>query len=385
MISKVKVVLGITAIGALATLTVPALCQNSNNSVEKAPVTAPVTLHVSANVTDERVNVRTGPGGDFKRIALVDKGTSVTITARDGDWVQATLADGKSGWIGFKYVESAQAIPAEKLLPVTPKATTTKEIVQPQKVQQPAAANQNLTKTLQSSAAAAKPAPSHPAPQEATGKKAGEVEKDVIGVLSNTRPDILGGAKDTPAASAGDSFRVILVLLPVLGLIVLAIRGLKSVQTKTGTLPDLRKGLRSSIIGGFNLANARKSGGSTIRVVESIPVGSAGLHLVEVRGRTLLLGATANSLNMLLELTENQSGQVDGDSDFKTLLNNMTGDLHEDYADAGGYGSLGTMVGSLEDQIREARESIAQSAVRARSAQSQTWKESNDEDASYRR
>jgi SH3-like domain-containing protein len=319
-----------------------------------AAKTVPDTMHVGGRVKEERVNVRQGPGPQYDRTMLVDKEAQVSITARAGNWLQVTLPNGGRGWIGLQFVEPAQPLVAVK--PAAAPATTVTPVTT---AIRPAAPPVKTTTVVQPAAAP------KVAPPAAPAKKAADVEKDVLGALSGTKADVLGGAKDTPAASAGDTFRMLIVLLPVLGGIYLAVRGLKSIQQRTGTLPDFRKGIRGAILGGFNLNNARKTGGSSIRVVESIPLGSASIHLIEARGRVLLLGATGGSMSTLADLTGTGSTADAEDSDFRSILNNMSDDLVEDY-DYGVQGGLGVVVGNLDDQIREAREAIARTAVRGR-------------------
>ncbi len=365
------------AIGSTIVLAMSGAALGQAASVEKAGKQLPIKFSIAGRITDERVNVRQGPGSDYKRATLVDKDTRVVITAREGDWLQVSLPDGTAGWVGARFTESQKALPKAavpkviRIASVAPAAVNTVPPIKPAPV------------ALKPAAPAVHPASGTPTVSKTAaptpGRKAADVEKDVMGALVGTKPDLLSSARQSPATTLADSFRMVVVLLPVLALIVLAVRGLKGLQQRTGRIPDFRKGLRSGILGGFNLSNARRSGGSSIRVIESVPIGSAGLHLVEVRGRVLLLGATGSSISTLAELSETQPAYAEGgDSDFRSLLNNMSDDLHEDYSDI--QGGLGRVVGSLEDQIREARESIAQSAVRSSTSR---WKESDDEETSY--
>src|SRR5207237_3316686 len=56
-----------------------------------------------------------------------------------------------------------------------------------------------------------------------------------------------------------------------------------------------------ALLAGFQQKNsASRSGG--IRLVESLPLSGANLHVVEVRGRALLLGVTGANVQMLAEL-----------------------------------------------------------------------------------
>ena len=180
---------------------------------------------------------------------------------------------------------------------------------------------------------------------------------DPAAILAGAKPDILQQAQESPATTLRDAFRMLLYLLPILVLVVLAIRGLKALQQRAGRLPGFRQGL----IGGFNLTNGRKTGGSSIRLLESVPIGSIVLHLVEVRGRTLLLGASTTSVSKLMEFGDAAEAR---DAEFQTMLAAISHDMESD-PDAA-EGGLGNMVGSLDDSLRETREAIARSAARAR-------------------
>lgn len=336
----------------------------------KPPKTALESMHVGARITEAGVNVRQGPGSEYNRTRLIDRHTRVTVTALEGRWIQVTLPSGATGWVCLKFVDPEAAIVAPKAPAQRANASPAAPAVFAGRAT-PVAAQAQSTPTLAPGAQKvandpAKPATTAVAAPAAAPKSAVAMQKDLLGALSGAKPDVLVGAKESAPASIGDTFRMLLVLLPVLGGIVLAVRGLKSVQQRTGSLPDFHKGLRGAILGGFNANNARSRGGSSLRVLESIPIGAASLHLVEARGRLLLLGASGGSLSTLSDLTETRTGGVPTveDSDFRSVLNSMSDDLEEDYSDL--RGGLGVVVESLEDQIREARDSISRSAVRGR-------------------
>lgn len=206
------------------------------------------------------------------------------------------------------------------------------------------------TGTAKATAAATKPnnpttqRPNNPTTQKATDPNA------ITGLLVDTKKDPFASGTGV-GVGVGDAFRLLLYLLPVLGLVVLAVRGLKRFQEKTGTLPSFK----GSILGGFNLSNSRKVGGSNIRVVESVPVGAMELHVVEVRGRMLLLSSSGQSVTLLTELSDGETGQ----SDFQALLGSLAdGDVDDEDLDS----TIGVTVGSLDDSLRETREAIVRSA-----------------------
>ena len=70
---------------------------------------------------------------------------------------------------------------------------------------------------------------------------------------------------------------------------------------KARTPRTAHRRLWNAILGGFHLNKAREQAGRSIRVIESVPIGGSNVHLLEVRGRVLLLGASAGSMNLLAE------------------------------------------------------------------------------------
>ncbi len=45
------------------------------------------------------VNIRSGPGTGYKLLGQINRGTSVTVIGRSGDWYRVRLADGRIGWL----------------------------------------------------------------------------------------------------------------------------------------------------------------------------------------------------------------------------------------------------------------------------------------------
>lgn len=332
---------------AAGLLAAPALAQTDGVATGPAKTVA-ATMHVGATVNSERINVRTGPGADYARATLVDKEARVTITARRGDYAQVKLPGGATGWIGVQFLTPDKPLPGAAAPPAAAAAPQT-----------PAAAA-----SIAPDAAPAE-APARPAIRKAARKAAAPAADKSGDPLAGAKTDILQNTQESPAGSIGDGLRMVLYLLPILAIVLLAIRGLKAVQQRTGGLPSLpglpgMGGLRRGMIGGLNLANARALGGSNIRVVESVPIGGASLHLVEVRGHTLLVGAAGSSIVNLLELKESDT---DRNSEFQALLNSVNNDVEGDYDDEG---SLGAVVGSLDDSLRDVRETIARAQARQR-------------------
>ena len=51
------------------------------------------------------VNVKAAPGESQKTVFVIHEGTKVSIKAVDGDWINAELANGNSGWLPRSAVE----------------------------------------------------------------------------------------------------------------------------------------------------------------------------------------------------------------------------------------------------------------------------------------
>jgi uncharacterized protein YgiM (DUF1202 family) len=308
-------------------------------SVRPSASVAPTTFAArNATLSERSVYLRTGPGFGYGRVVLLPVGASVLETGRQVGWSQVKLSDGRKGWIGTKYLQvSAATTPVVK--PVTLPA-----------------ASKNETKPVAVAAGTAAKA--------ASKSEAG----DLSALLVDTKKDPFG--QSAGGVGVGDTFRLLFYLLPVLGLIVLAVRGLKRVQDKTGWsggVPGMPgNGAKKKILGGFNLSNSRKTGGSNIRVVESVPIGGMELSLVEVRGRMLLLSSAGGSVNLLTEFKDGENGH----SEFATMLGDLSGDTHDaNDADDDLFGAVGVTVGSLDDSLRDTREAIVRTAKRTLNSQ----------------
>ncbi|MCE2392577.1 MAG: TIGR04211 family SH3 domain-containing protein [Proteobacteria bacterium] len=58
-------------------------------------------------IRDEiRLNMRAGPGVEFKILKVLKSGDSVTRLARQKDWVQVRTEDGRQGWLPTGYTTS---------------------------------------------------------------------------------------------------------------------------------------------------------------------------------------------------------------------------------------------------------------------------------------
>ena len=57
-----------------------------------------------AEINKDRINIRTAPSTDARRITLVDRWTKVRVLGRQGDWSRIRLQSGAVGWVLSKYL-----------------------------------------------------------------------------------------------------------------------------------------------------------------------------------------------------------------------------------------------------------------------------------------
>jgi SH3 domain protein len=80
-------------------------------------LSAPVARAETGWVDDQvRLNLRTGPGNQYRILGSIETGDSVQILSRGDDWVQVS-ADGKQGWVpdGFLQPEPPAKVKLERL------------------------------------------------------------------------------------------------------------------------------------------------------------------------------------------------------------------------------------------------------------------------------
>jgi flagellar biogenesis protein FliO len=217
-------------------------------------------------------------------------------------------------------------------------------------------------------------------------------------LFTQTRPDSFGASsasggsaasanrtQDNPLAALGDAWKMLIYLVPMLLLTLGALRLLRRFYERTGRLPGPLQsaalttgngrgslatrpsggGLVNALVGSFHLNNMRQHGGSSIRLVESVPVGSANLHLIEVRGRLLLIGATGTGVSLLTEFQEPDALET---NDFRALLQAAAVDM--DSLDMAQPDLPATaMVGSLEEAMRDTRDAVARRVRRLHTVQ----------------
>ena len=57
-----------------------------------------------AEINKDRINIRTAPSTDARRITIVDRWTKVQVLGRQGDWSRIRLQSGTIGWVLAKYL-----------------------------------------------------------------------------------------------------------------------------------------------------------------------------------------------------------------------------------------------------------------------------------------
>ncbi len=276
-------------------------------------------------VNGHHIRFRIGPGTDYRTAEKLDSGVAVAILDRKNGWFEVRIPNGKIVWCEENFIRLFNAPPSwnSSSKPHIHTAATVKKRAP------------NVTAKIPvTSLPPVKPNPSVHAPSNSNS------------IYSQTRSDTNVQPISSPGSTLWDAIKMMLYLIPVLILILVALRLLKAYYERTGGLPNLK----TSIMGSWNLINARQTGGSNIRIVESVPLGSIGLHLVEVKGRLLLISSGASGATLLKDLTDEESRE---DRDFHTLLSNTEMDA-EDSDNA-----IADIVGELDETIKNTRDSIS--------------------------
>ena len=93
-------------------------------SASGASASAPADVTPNATVTGGNINVRTGPGTGYSRVAVVGTGKRVAVLETSGNWWKIGF-DGKAGYIISSYIirDGAQ-VPAAETAPSEPAAVT---------------------------------------------------------------------------------------------------------------------------------------------------------------------------------------------------------------------------------------------------------------------
>lgn len=293
-----------------------------------------------ATISADDVNLRDAPSLRGATIANLSRGRQVRVEGSRGEWLHVRLGSGAHGWVRRDFVSTgAAARPA----PAPPAGAPL-----------PAASAPAVAPTL---AHAGMPAPSTSAPSPAPRAEVPPA------ALAGTRPDPLAGTQPSSAGTIASGARFLLYLLPVLALVVLALRGLKLVQQRLG----FGAGAEGRHL---RFGSAREACPSPIRLAGAARLGATTLHVVEVRGRVLLLGNGPSGVQTLADL-----GAVRDhlNEEFQALLNEAAS-AQDGLPPSRGEPSVRGVVSSLDSALRQARQTLGQSADRVRqcSAQAQS-------------
>jgi flagellar biogenesis protein FliO len=209
------------------------------------------------------------------------------------------------------------------------------------------------------------------------------------GPLNEAKPDLVPATHaassdrplDSPFTAVGDAWKMLAYLVPMLLLIVGSLRLLRRFHQRTGRLSGSQQAAAKLAAPGRSKAlSTPESGGligllmaglqrpqsarhnSAIRLVETVPLGGSSLHLVQVHGRMLLLGASGGSVSLLTEFEEQSGIQED---DFRALLRAAAADM--DVLDLMEPDlPATTMVTALEEMMQETGEAVTRRARRLR-------------------
>jgi len=187
--------------------------------------------------------------------------------------------------------------------------------------------------------------------------------------LTQTKPDLAPAPElardhtiDSPMQAVGDGWKLIAFLLPTLIFVIVCLNLIRRYQQKTGRLPiGLQAAARTvapketllsktftALRSGFT-ANRGAGNTSGMRLVESLNIGAAAIHLVQVRGRTLLIGGGPTGLSVLSDLSP---GESQPSEEFREILQAAAADMDGlDLLDS--EMPTSAVVGSLENRMRD--------------------------------
>lgn len=286
---------------------------------------SPAKGEIRGMVNGHHVRFRIGPGTDYRTAEKLDSGVAVAILDRKNGWLEVRIPNGKIVWCEESFIRLFNA-------PTNWNNSSKTHIDTAASVKKPVS---NVT--------AKNPVISPPSVKTAPTTHA---LSNSNSIYSQTRSDTNVQPISSPGSTLWDAIKMMLYLIPILILIVVALRFLKAYYERTGGFPSLK----TSIMGSWNLINARQTGGSNIRIVESVPLGSIGLHLVEVKGHLLLISSGAAGATLIKDLTDEETKE---DRDFQTLLSNTEMDAESSE------NAIADIVGELDETIKDTRNSIS--------------------------
>jgi hypothetical protein len=68
------------------------------------------TIELPRALVPANANMRSGPGVDFAIVAVVNAGSRITLSQRQGDWYAVRTIDGQEGWMSNLVLEIDPAI-----------------------------------------------------------------------------------------------------------------------------------------------------------------------------------------------------------------------------------------------------------------------------------
>jgi uncharacterized protein YgiM (DUF1202 family) len=301
------------------------LISSAQAAVPSAPISTP-PVYGTIHGTD--VRVRSGPGKHYNVIARVDNGAKVAILKKQDNWLELRLHSGRTAWVGSSYIHIVSSAPKTASTPSHASTPISQSgITHPSSGSNPIKSSANTVKNNNNADKALLPAKTKP------------------DIFAQTRPDGGDLSNQSSGSPVSDGFRMILYLIPVLILVIVVIRVLRYYYLHNGALPWSSR----SVISSLKLFSIKPTAGHSIRVVESAPVGNITLHLVEVRGSLLLIGASPQGVTLLKEYHDLN----DTSESFSSLLSSAEGDMNEPES------ALSEVIDSLDDSLRETQEQLS--------------------------
>jgi cell wall-associated NlpC family hydrolase len=115
-----------------------------------------------AELNKDRINIRTAPSTDARRITLVDRWTKVQVLGRQGDWSRIRLQSGAVGWVLSKYLSPTKPPQTRQVATRSPSrkpASRTAQASRPERDQQQPTASKKPTTADAPAVANGQPAP----------------------------------------------------------------------------------------------------------------------------------------------------------------------------------------------------------------------------------
>jgi len=82
-------------------------------TAEAAPPPASAALSQIVYVKGDSVNLRSGPGTNYKRVGLLGKGTKLSVAEAKNGWLRVRQDDGREGWIAETLVTAVDTTPSQ--------------------------------------------------------------------------------------------------------------------------------------------------------------------------------------------------------------------------------------------------------------------------------